>query len=211
MRLLIAWAAAATMTLGNLAALWQDDVRRLLGWSSVSQSGYALMAVAVAGSPAALAALLVFLAGYAAANLTAFGTVTHLRGRTALGDYAGLFRARPFVSAALILAFLSLVGIPPVAGFVGKFALFAAALEAELGWLVLLAVANSVLSLFYYLRVAGPMVFETAEARPETLGHPSLFATAAATAAILVVTAATAVLKPDVASAILPQATAADH
>src|SRR3546814_512377 len=90
-RPLIAALAVATMTLGNLAAIWQDDVRRLIGWSSVSQSGYALMAVCVVGlSASALPALLFFLLGYAVANLTAFAVVTHLRGRTALGDYAGL-------------------------------------------------------------------------------------------------------------------------
>ncbi|MGK7295087.1 MAG: NADH-quinone oxidoreductase subunit N, partial [Candidatus Wenzhouxiangella sp. M2_3B_020] len=140
-RLLIAIVAAATMTLGNLAALWQTDVRRLIGWSSVSQSGYALMAVAVAGSAVALPALLIFLAAYAAANIAAFGVVTYLRGRTELRDYSGLFGTRPFAATVLVIAFLSLVGIPPLAGFVGKFALFLAALEGGLAWLAVIAVA----------------------------------------------------------------------
>src|SRR3546814_11583157 len=87
------------MTLGNLAAIWQDDVRRLIGWSSVSQSGYALMAVCVVGlSASALPALLFFLLGYAAANLTAFAVVAHLRGRTALGDYTGPSQVKPWAA-----------------------------------------------------------------------------------------------------------------
>ncbi len=183
-RPLIAAAAALTMTFGNLAALWQTDVRRLIGWSSVSQSGYALMAVAVAGSAAALPALLLFLAAYAAANLAAFGVVAHLRGRTELRDYSGLFGARPFAATVLIIAFLSLVGIPPLAGFVGKFALFLAALNGGLAWLAILAVANSVLSLVYYLRVAAPMAFERREDAPQTLGPAS--GVAMALAAVLI-------------------------
>ena len=95
-RTLVEAMAIATMTLGNLAALWQKDLRRLLGWSSVSQSGYALMAITVVGlSPSALPALLLFLAAYAAANLAAFAVVTQLRGRTRLDDFAGLAGTRP--------------------------------------------------------------------------------------------------------------------
>src|SRR3546814_16931256 len=98
------------LTLGNLAALWQDDVRRLIGWSSVSQSGYALMAVCVVGlSTSALPALLFFLLGYAAANLAAFAVVVHLRGRTAIADYSGLGESRPSAALALTVSFLSLV------------------------------------------------------------------------------------------------------
>jgi NADH-quinone oxidoreductase subunit N len=107
---LVAALAVATMTLGNLAAIGQTDVRRLIGWSSVSQSGYALMAVAVIGlSPDALPALLFFLAGYAAANLAAFAVVAHLRGRTDIEDYRGLAALRPWPAAMLVLSFLSLV------------------------------------------------------------------------------------------------------
>ena len=115
-RPLVAALAVATMTLGNLARFWQDDVRRLLGWSSVSQAGYALMAVAVVGlTPTAVPALLVFLLGYAAANLAAFAAVAHLRGRTALADYAGLWSlARPGPPPAIVLA-LPVAGRHPAA------------------------------------------------------------------------------------------------
>lgn len=164
-RPLVALLAAATMTLGNLLALWQDDLRRLLGWSSVSQAGYALMAIVVIDrADLALGALIVFLAGYAAANTTAFAVVTELRGRTALGSYHGLGGSRPWLAAALVVALLSLVGVPPLAGFVGKLTLFTAAIDGGYAWLAALAVANTVISLFYYLRVIAPMYFEPAAA-----------------------------------------------
>lgn len=174
---LIAVLSVATMTLGNLAALWQDDLRRLIGWSSVSQSGYALMAVCVIDlSASALAALLVFLAGYALANLAAFAVVAHLRGRTEIASYAGLASAHPVAALVLIVALLSLVGIPPLAGFFGKFALFAATIEGGYAWLAVVAVANTVVSLFYYLRVIAPMYFRA------PLGDIALLGTWTATA-----------------------------
>jgi len=171
--MLIATLAAATMTLGNLAALWQTDVRRLLGWSSVSQAGYALMAVTVIGrTDTAVPALLFFLAGYAVANLAAFAVITHLRGRTELAHYAGLASVRPWSAAILATSFLSLVGIPPLAGFVGKLTLFIAVIDAGYAWLAVLAVVNTVVSLFYYLRVIEVVYFGTrAGQRPvEVLG-----------------------------------------
>ena len=187
-RPLVAVAAAATMTLGNLAALWQDDVRRLLGWSAVSQTGYALMApVALGRSDLAVPSLLLFLAAYAAANIAAFGVVAELRGLRDRGDYAGLARTRPWLLTALGLAFLSMVGIPPLAGFAGKFALFAATIDAGYAWLALLAVANSVVSLYYYVRVLGPAYFE-APARPlPVLGQHTATVTAAAALAVVAV------------------------
>ncbi|SHI46558.1 NADH dehydrogenase subunit N [Palleronia salina] len=169
--LLIALVAAATMTVGNLTAIWQDDLRRLIGWSSVSQTGYALMAVAVVGvAPMALPALLGFMTVYGLANVVAFAVVAELRGRTRIADYRGLLRARPGAVVALTLAFLSLVGIPPLAGFLGKFALFSATLGTGFGWLAVVAVANTVVSLFYYLRVIAPAVFAAPEGPVETLG-----------------------------------------
>lgn len=146
------------MTLGNLLALWQDDLRRLLGWSSVSQAGYALMAVVVIDrADLALPSLVMFLAGYAAATVTAFAVVTELRGRTAITDYRGLGASRAWLAAALAVSLLSLVGIPPLGGFVGKLTIFVATIDGGYGWLAVVAVANTVLSLFYYLRVIAPM------------------------------------------------------
>lgn len=159
---LIAAVAVASMTLGNLAALAQSDLRRLLGWSSVAQSGYALVAVALVGcGRQASSALIFFLAAYAAANLAAFGAVTELRGRTALADYRGLAWSRPATAAVLAVALLSLVGIPPLGGFVGKTLLMMEAVWAGHAWLAVAVVANTVLSLYYYLRLVGPAYFDS--------------------------------------------------
>lgn len=168
---IVALIAVVTMTLGNLAALKQTDVRRLLGWSSVSQSGYALMAVVVIGvEPQAPGALLAFLAAYALANLAAFAVVTHLRGRTALEDYRGLSRIQPITTLILILALLSLVGIPPLAGFFGKFLLFKVTIAGGYTWLAVVAAINTVLSLFYYLRVIAVTMFKPLEGEVHVLG-----------------------------------------
>jgi NADH-quinone oxidoreductase subunit N len=170
--MIVALIAVVTMTLGNLAALRQTDVRRLLGWSSVSQSGYALMAVVVVGvAPQALGALLAFLAAYLIANLAAFAVVIHLRGRTALADYHGLGRTQPVATAILILALLSLVGIPPLVGFFGKFLLFKVAIDGGYAWLAVVAAINTVLSLFYYLRVVAATMFEAVPGEVHVLGR----------------------------------------
>jgi NADH-quinone oxidoreductase subunit N len=159
-RELVAAVAVATMTLGNLAALWQDDMRRLIGWSSVSQSGYAIVAIALIGlTEQALPALIFFLGAYAAANMATFAVVVELRGRTALSDYRGLATARPLALIVMMSAFLSLVGIPPLAGFVGKLLLLTAAVDGGYAWLALVVIANTVLSLFYYLRILAPACF----------------------------------------------------
>ncbi|MEX2577171.1 MAG: NADH-quinone oxidoreductase subunit N [Halofilum sp. (in: g-proteobacteria)] len=205
-RPLIATLSVATMTLGNLAALWQSDLRRLLGWSSVSQSGYALMAIAVVGlTEQALPALVFFLAGYAAANVAAFAAVTHLRGRTNIDDYRGLATVRPGIAAALTLALLSLVGIPPLAGFVGKLLLFWATIDAGYAWLAAVAAANTVASLFYYLRVLGPMYFHTETHTVPSLGRWALGGTIAAGAAIIGLgVGAQALLAPLASTSLLP-------
>lgn len=149
--------AVASMTLGNLAAFAQTDPRRLLGWSTVSQVGYLLVPVAVAGrSPLALGALLVYLAGYALTNLAAFAVLAaHPRART-LADWVGLARRDHWLGAALLVSLLGLVGTPPTAVFVGKLAVASAAWDGGAGWLSVAVLANSVLSLFYYLRWLAP-------------------------------------------------------
>ncbi|MBW3663655.1 MAG: NADH-quinone oxidoreductase subunit N [Actinobacteria bacterium] len=187
-RPLVAVIAVMTMTLGNLAALWQDDVRRLLGWSSVSQSGYGLMAiVAIGHSDRAIPALITFLIAYALANLAAFGVVVELRGRTAIADYDGLARARPWLAAVLVVAFLSLVGIPPLAGFVAKLELFTATIDAGYAWLAIAAVLNTVVSLFYYLRVLGPAYTAEAPRAVPVLGRWAGIGAGVAAAGLLTV------------------------
>lgn len=187
-RPLVALLAAATMTLGNLAALWQDDVRRLLGWSAVSQTGYGLMAVVALGrSDLAVPALLFFLVAYTVANVAAFGVVVELRGRTARTDYAGLARAHPVLAGSLALAFLSFIGIPPLAGFVAKLLLFGVAIAAGYTWLAVLAVANTVVSIAYYARVLAPAYFGELTAPVPVLARSAAAATIVAAAAVVVV------------------------
>ncbi|MGY5883601.1 NADH-quinone oxidoreductase subunit N [Modestobacter lacusdianchii] len=151
--LLMGVLAAATMTLGNLAALTQTDARRLLGWSTVSQVGYLLMPVAVVGAGAgAVPALLTYLAGYAVTNLTAFAVLAARPDARSLADFRGLGRRHPALATALVVGLLSLVGTPPTAVFIGKLTVFTAAWDGGLAWLVVVAAVNTVVSLFYYLR-----------------------------------------------------------
>ena len=149
--------AAVSMTLGNLAALAQRDPRRLLGWSTVSQVGYLLLPVAVAGrTELALPALLLYLAGYALSNLAAFAVVAAVPERPEISSYRGLAAQRPMLAGALLVALLSLVGTPPTAVFAGKVAVFTAAWDGGQPWLTVVAIVNTLISLFYYLRWIAP-------------------------------------------------------
>lgn len=158
----IAVVAAATMTLGNLAALPQRNVVRLLAYSSIAQSGYLLMGVAaLSRSGEGLPALVYYAIAYAATNLAAFAVVMAVqreRGSVDLDAFAGLGRDHPWWTATLVLSFLSLLGLPPLAGFVGKLEVFTAAIDAGQAWLAVVAIVNTVISLFYYLRVIGPAI-----------------------------------------------------
>ncbi|MDQ3316880.1 MAG: NADH-quinone oxidoreductase subunit N, partial [Actinomycetota bacterium] len=154
--LVVALLAAVSMIYGNLAALVQENVVRLLAYSSIAQSGYFLLGVVAFGqSELALPSLVVFAAAYAAMNLGAFAIVA-LAGRD-LTDFAGLGWSRPAAGAAMVVFLISLVGVPPLAGFVGKFLLFGAAIDAGFAWLAVVAILNSVLSLAVYLRIVVPM------------------------------------------------------
>jgi proton-translocating NADH-quinone oxidoreductase chain N len=162
----IAVLAAATMTLGNVAALPQRNVVRLLAYSSIAQSGYLLMGVAALdASDQGLPALVYYAIAYAAMNLAAFAVVLAVqreRRSVDLDAFRGLGRTHPWWTVALILSFLSLLGLPPLAGFVGKLVLFKAAIDADQAWLAAVAVVNTVISLYYYLRVIAPTVLDRA-------------------------------------------------
>jgi NADH-quinone oxidoreductase subunit N len=152
----IAGLAVLSMTYGYLAALVQENLIRLLAYSSIAQSGYFLLGIlAVGSSDLALPSIILFGAAYAAMNLGAFA-VAATTGRT-LDDFDGMGRTRPLMGIAMVIFLLSLVGIPPLAGFVGKFMLFGAAIDAQFTWLAVVAIINSVLSLAVYLRIIVPM------------------------------------------------------
>ncbi len=175
--LVLALLAALTMTYGNLAALVQDNPIRLLAYSSIAQSGYFLLGVVVIGrADLAVPALVVFAAAYAAMNLGAFAVVAQARlgtesGRTgrypvSLRDLSGLGRAAPWAGAGMVVFLISLVGVPPLGGFVGKLLLFGAAIEGGFIWLAVVGILNSVLSLGVYLRIVVPMYERPKEAPP---------------------------------------------
>jgi NADH-quinone oxidoreductase subunit N len=154
--------AALTMTLGNLVAIQQRNIKRLLAYSSIGQAGYVLVGIAAFApnldvAEQAARAIMLHLAGYVFTNLAAFGAVIAFQnlanGRELIADMAGLARRAPFVALAMMAALFSSAGMPLFAGFVTKFYLFAAAARAELLWLVALAVINSTISLYYYLLV----------------------------------------------------------
>ena len=165
--ILIAVLAAATMLLGNLTALRQTGLKRLLAYSSIAQAGYVLMAVAVAGRvPGALATAGYYLGAYTLMNLAAFTVVAQIEragGRGALRDLRGLSRTAPGSAALLTVALLSLAGIPPLAGFLGKVLLLQVALAGGLTWLAVFAALNMLLGLAYYLRPVAEMYLRAPE------------------------------------------------
>ncbi|RVX42641.1 NADH-quinone oxidoreductase subunit N [Nonomuraea polychroma] len=156
-RPVVALIAVATMTLGNLAAFYQDNVRRLLAYSTISQAGYLLLPVVVAGrSDLAQPALLFYVAAYAITNAGAFAVVVAV-GRDSPAGYTGLSRRSPLLALALVVCLLGLVGTPPTAVFAGKLLVFAAAWDGGYAWLAVIAVINTVASVFYYLRWILPL------------------------------------------------------
>ncbi len=151
--LLIAVIAAVTMTLGNLAAFNQTEVLRLMAYSTVSQVGYLFMAVAVAArTDLAVPALAVYLAGYAVTNIGAFAAIAAAPTARSIADWATAIGRHRWIVVSLVVCLLGLVGTPPTAVFVGKLVVFTAAWDGGLAWLVVVAAANTVASLFYYLR-----------------------------------------------------------
>jgi NADH-quinone oxidoreductase subunit N len=149
--------AAVTMTVGNVVAIAQSNFKRMLAYSSVAHVGYMLVGV-VAGGPGGAGAVLFYLLAYTFTTIGTFGVITlceRARGEEAVdvADYAGLGRRHPLFALVLTLFLLSLVGIPPLAGFVGKFYLFGAAVRGGYIWLAVIGVLNSAIAAYYYLRV----------------------------------------------------------
>lgn len=158
---IIAASAALTMVVGNVGALLQTNVKRLLGYSSIGHAGYALLGLLGYGNEYGLWSMLVYLAAYALMNLGVFGLVVLLESKgyaaESVDDLNGLHKKNPLAAATMTIFLLSLAGIPPTAGFIGKYFLFTAAMKAGWFWLTLLAVLMSAVSLFYYFRIARAM------------------------------------------------------
>ncbi|HYR46876.1 MAG TPA: NADH-quinone oxidoreductase subunit N [Thermoanaerobaculia bacterium] len=165
--LIVALVAAATMIWGNLAALLQSNVKRMLAYSSIAHAGYALLGVLGFRTAFGLWGILIYLLAYTFMNFGAFALVIFLETKgyaaESVSDFNGLARRNMPAAIVMLVFLLSLAGIPPTAGFIGKYYLFTAAMKAGYAWLAVLAVLASAVSIFYYFRIAAAMFFSEAE------------------------------------------------
>ncbi len=179
--MLIAVLSAVTMTYGNLTAMKQSNVKRLLAYSSIAHAGYMLMGVAALltaseGTPssAGTGSVIFYLITYLVMTLGAFGFVIYIAnryGKEEVEEYAGLGWKSPYASSFMVIFLLSLTGVPPTIGFAGKFKIFEAVLDEGLYWLALVAAVNAVVALFYYFRIVKELFFRTpAEDAEESQG-----------------------------------------
>ncbi len=173
----LAIVSVASMTFGNLVALTQSNVKRMLGYSSIAQAGYLLLGLIAASNASTigqgLAAMVFYLLGYVFMNLGAFAVVTayaHLTGREDIRDYAGLGRRSPWMAFFMLVCMVSLAGLPPFVGFWGKFYLFSAVVQFGTVtsnplfiWLAVIGVLNSVVSMYYYIKIPKAMYLEKSE------------------------------------------------
>ena len=156
--------AILSMAAGNILALAQTNIKRMLAYSSIAHAGYMLLGI-IAGTQKGLSAVLTYLLIYAFMNMGAFAVVILLDKGEEIKDYEGLARSHPLAAAAMLVFMFSLTGIPPTAGFIGKFNIFLAAVQAGHAWVVVIAVIFSAISAYYYLRVVRNMYMrERAEA-----------------------------------------------
>ena len=190
----VLWALSAlTMIVGNLLAISQTDIKRMLAYSSIAHAGYILMAFVPYGNPevapVSIAAGLFYLVAYALTNFGAWGVVIALEQKEgkglAISDYAGLGRKYPALAAAMTVFMLSLTGLPPTLGLVGKFYLFRAVLAGGFTWLAIIGVLTSLISAYYYLRVVVTMYMQ--EGEPHTEREFWLGFTTAGTALVTVI------------------------
>jgi NADH-quinone oxidoreductase subunit N len=189
-RLLFEMLAIVTMTVGNIAALTQSNLKRMLAYSSIAHAGYLLIGV-VAGTERGISAMLIYLLIYSFMQLGAFAVIVMMRRKDVAGDelkdLSGLHFRHPFAAFAMLLFMLSLGGIPPTAGFMGKLWLFGAAIDAGYVWLAVIGVLNSAVSLYYYIRIVVFMYLKKETPGSEPTTSPALTLTLAiAVAATLV-------------------------
>ena len=182
--------AALTMTVGNLVAIAQRNIKRMLAYSSIAHAGYILVGLAAANKDGISSAMF-YLLIYCVMNIGAFGVVILARTEDGeslmISDYAGLGFKKPLLALFMTVMLLSLAGFPPTAGFVGKFYIFRSAVEAGQIWLVIIGAINTAISAFYYLRVVVTMYMREPEAELDFLAYPRLLIVALTLAAIGVV------------------------
>ena len=176
---ILAILSAITMTLGNLVAMKQTNIKRLLAYSSIAHAGYAMIGV-VAVSELGVTSMIFYLLAYILTNLAAFGIVMafeRVTGSDEIKDYAGMSRRSPGLAIAMLVAFLSLAGMPPFGGFVAKVFVFAAAVQVNMVWLAVVGILNAIVGLYYYLTVLKVVYLyrmegEEEEAHPIPLTRP---------------------------------------
>jgi NADH-quinone oxidoreductase subunit N len=176
---ILAVLSAITMTLGNLVAMKQSNIKRLLAYSSVAHAGYAMIGV-VAVTRLGVTSVVFYLLAYIVTNLAAFGIVMafgRVTGSDEIKDYAGMSRRSPGLALAMLVAFLSLAGMPPFGGFVAKVFVFAAAVQVNMVWLAVVGILNSIVGVYYYLTVMKVVYLyrmegEDEEAHPIPLTRP---------------------------------------
>jgi len=154
--LLLGALATLTMVLGNLLALAQKNIKRLLAYSSIAHAGYILIGVVAASTSLGVTSVIFYLIAYILTNLAAFGIVAavgQVTGSDEISAYSGLSRRSPALGLALLVAFLSLAGMPPFGGFVAKVFVFTAAVQVGMVWLAVVGVLNSIVGMYYYLIV----------------------------------------------------------
>ena len=183
--------ATITMTLGNALALAQKNIKRLLAYSSIAHAGYILIGL-VAVNELGMTSLVYYLVAYIFTNLTAFGVVAaygRIAGSDDISAYAGLSRRNPGLALVLLISLLSLSGMPPFAGFIVKFAVFAAAVEADMVWLAVVGVLNSIIGLYYYLTVLKVVYLYRSEDedKPIPVSRPYLLALGILSVGIIIV------------------------
>lgn len=181
--------AVLTMTVGNLLALAQKNIKRLLAYSSVAHAGYVLIGL-VALSAFGVTSVVFYLAAYLVSNLAAFAVVilfANAAGSEDIKDYAGLSRRSPGLALAMLVALLSLAGMPPLAGFVGKLWVFAAAVESGLIWLAFVGVINAIIGLYYYLTVLKVVYLYRSEDEDKPVAVPRTYALALAVCILAIV------------------------
>ncbi len=194
--LLFAALAAASMTIGNLVAVAQSDIKRMLGYSTIAHAGFLLAGVAAVaaestqGNVSGPGSVLFYLGAYAVTNLAAFFAIiviSNATGSERIDDFRGMAQRSPWLAAVLALAMVSLIGIPPTALFIAKLYIFTAAVRSGLVWLAVVGVVNSVISAYYYLRVVRVMYLgKPASDKPVTSSPAMKFAVAVCVAGVLV-------------------------
>jgi NADH-quinone oxidoreductase subunit N len=191
-QLILAILAALSMTLGNLVALTQKNLKRLLAYSSIAHAGYALVGV-VAANQLGLEGIVYYLIAYILTNLAAFGVIAafgRVTGTDEIRAFDGMSRRAPYLALVMLVAFLSLAGMPPFGGFIAKVLVFAAAIQAGWIWLVVVGVINSVVGVYYYLTVMKYVYLyrlegENEEALPIPVTRPQLIALVVLTVGIV--------------------------